>query len=485
MIPRSQTPAPLPDRTPQTTAERAFETSRESGAGSPDKKEFWSTGAAGGLPRAFGRYVLFDLIGKGGMAEIYLSKARTTEAGGSRLVVVKQILTELSANSKFAEALVQEAKLAARLSHANVVQVFDLGRAPLESESHTEGVPDVTSTRAANAEGAALTPKARANERLFIAMEYVEGLDLNELLRRCARAKVPLPIEFALLMVMETLSGLDYAHRRADDQGRPLCIVHRDVSPSNVLVSVDGEVKLCDFGIARANDIADALSPDAIQGKAGYMSPEQARGEPLDARADVFAAGVILWELIAGRRLYRANKDAGESLLAVARRAEIPPLPLRGLAHEGELHAMIAKALAIDPSGRFQSAAAMLEAIRAYVGKTTVIASPIRLGEWLTAHFGKELVATRRARERAVQALELGAAATITPLVPAVREPPLPSVRPEATAESGLARPSDGARPAEESGVTTAGRSWRVYFLVVVILILVVAAMVWFFARTP
>ncbi len=353
--------------------------------------------ATAALPRTFGRYVLFDLIGTGGMAEIYLSKVRTTEAGGSRLAVVKQILPELSQNAKFAEAFVQEAKLAARLSHANVVQVFDLGRAPA-------------------GEGA-------SNARLFIAMEYVEGLDLSELLRRCARTKTPLPVDFALLVVMEALRGLDYAHRRSDEQGHPLGIVHRDVSPSNLLVSVDGEVKLCDFGIARANDLAggrvgDAVSAEAIQGKAGYMSPEHARGEPLDARGDVFAVGVILWELLAGRRLYRANKADGESLLDVARRAEIGALPERGLANEQELHDIVAKALCIDPNGRFPSAAAMLDALQRYVSSARLVASPIRLGEWLTTHFGAELVEARRARERAVRAIEAGPIAVVTPLAP-------------------------------------------------------------------
>jgi len=196
------------------------------------------------LPRTFGRYQLFDRVGAGGMAEIYLARA-LTELGGDRLVVVKQILPDLSGNERFAEMLIQEAKLAARLNHANVVQVFDLGR--------HQGV-------------------------LFIAMDYVDGFDLNELLRRCARSKIPLPIPFALLVVSEALRGLDYAHRRSDDSGAPMGIVHRDVSPSNVLISFDGEIKLCDFGIARANDMADALPDAAIRGKAGYMSPEQARG---------------------------------------------------------------------------------------------------------------------------------------------------------------------------------------------------------------
>ncbi|MGZ3452722.1 MAG: serine/threonine-protein kinase [Polyangiales bacterium] len=365
----------------------------------------------GSLPRTFGRYVLFDHVGRGGMAEIYLARAKTTEAGGSRLVVVKQILPELSANARFADALVQEAKLAARLSHANVAQVFDLGR---------------------------------ESNRLFITMEYVEGLDLNELLRRCARAKVPLPIEFALLIVMEALRGLDYAHRRTDDDGKPLGVVHRDVSPSNVLVSVEGEVKLCDFGIARANDIAkgDAFAPESIQGKAGYMSPEHARGEPLDARADVFAAGVILWELLAGRRMYRADKESGETLLSLARRAEIPPLPLRELPHEDELHQIVDKALAVDRTKRFESAAAMLDALQRYVGRARLVASPLRLGDWLSQHFGNELVEARRARERAVKAIEIGPVASVTPVVstaepikPVSLWPPAAGPDPDATAD--------------------------------------------------
>src|SRR3984957_20245519 len=230
------------------------------------------------LPRSFGRYVLFDFIGKGGMAEIYLARQKT-EFGATRLCVVKQILPALAGDPKFSDMLVHEAKLAARLNHANVVQVFDLGR---------------------------------ADDRLFIAMEYVEGFDLNDLLRRCSRARVPLPFEMAVHVVREALRGLDYAHRRMDDDGRPLGIVHRDVSPSNLLVSFEGEVKVCDFGIAHANDALSATRTaheldEAIRGKAGYMSPEHARGQPIDARSDVFAAGIVLWELASGRRLYRAG----------------------------------------------------------------------------------------------------------------------------------------------------------------------------------
>ncbi len=358
------------------------------------------------VPRRFGRYALFDFIGKGGMAEIFLARAKT-ELGGARLCIVKQIIANFAEDAQFAEMLTHEAKLAARLNHANIVQVFDLGR---------------------------------ADGHLYIAMEYVEGFDLNALLRQCSRAKVPLPVEFALRIVTEALKGLDYAHRRLDDDGKPLGIVHRDVSPSNILVSFEGEVKLCDFGIAHANDLvatgAGSLE-DAIKGKAGYMSPEHARGEALDARADVFAAGIILWELLAGKRMYQKD-DAKPSLLEQARKAEIPPPVLRGLAREERLHALVMKALAPQRDDRFASAGAMLRELEDYTREAKLTSSPLRFGEWLVESFGTDIVTQRRERERAADALEHGPAAIVTPL-------PLP---PSLPAEPGSPSPRPSTAPA-------------------------------------
>jgi serine/threonine-protein kinase len=352
------------------------------------------------LPRKFGRYVLFDFIGKGGMAEIYLARAKT-DLGASRLCVVKQILPELAEHAQFAEMLIHEAKLAARLNHANVVQVFDLGR---------------------------------ADERLFITMDYIEGFDLNELLRRCSRGKVPLPFEFALHIVAEALKGLGYAHRRIDDEGKALGIVHRDVSPSNILISLEGDVKLCDFGIARATELAVSTDSggsgavdEAIKGKAGYMSPEHARGEAIDARGDVFAIGIVLWELIAGRRMYKVE-EGKPSLLEQARRAEIPELPLRGFAHEERLRGIVGKALSMNRDDRYPTAAAMLRDLEAYMAESRMLASPLRLGEWLIDKFGEDIVTQRRARERAISALDIGAPVSLEPLP---RTPtPLPSAMP-------------------------------------------------------
>jgi serine/threonine-protein kinase len=337
------------------------------------------------LPRKFGPYLLFEQIGKGGMAEIFLARAKT-EFGGHRLCVVKQIIPSFSVHGRFAEMLIHEAKLAARLDHANIVKVYDLGRADAE---------------------------------LYIAMEYVEGFDLNELLRRCTKQSVPLPFEFALGVVGGVLRGLDYAHRRTDDLGQPLGIVHRDVSPSNVLISFEGEVKLCDFGIALASQVMVQDRPaldmtEALQGKVGYMSPEHARGEAVDARSDVFAAGVLLWELMSGRRMYR--QEAGTSLLDLARAGEVPPPLPRGLANEAEVHAIALRALSRDKEERYPSAAVMLRDLEAYMAKARLVASPLKLGRWLEVSFGTQIVTQRRMLQRAAEALEKGPPVVITPL---------------------------------------------------------------------
>ena len=299
------------------------------------------------------------------MAELFLARQHSTLAA-DHLFVVKLILPVYAERSDFSDMLVAEAKLAAGLQHANIVTVWELGR---------------------------------EDGRLFIVMDYVEGFDLAALLKRCTKEKVPLPTELALHAVSELLAALEYAHKKG--------VVHRDVSPSNVLVSFDGEVKLCDFGIARANTTLSAgpsaseQPSEAIQGKAGYMSPEQARGDALDGRADVFAAGIILWELLAGRKLYR-----GGDLIEQARAANVPELPSRGLPDEPTLHAIVSRALAPNRDDRYATAGEMQSELLAWTAGANLLANPIRLGEWLAAHFGEELVAQRRARETAAKALD-------------------------------------------------------------------------------
>jgi len=327
------------------------------------------------LPRTFGPYTLFEKIGKGGMAQIYLARAET-ELGATRLAVVKEILPAFADDPRFAEMLIHEAKLAARLGHRRIVQVFDLGR---------------------------------GKDRLYIAMEYVEGFDLNSLLRQCTDNKVGLPAKHALGIIADVLEGLDYAHRRVGDDDRPLGIVHRDVSPSNVLISYEGEVKLCDFGIAAANDLVKEGASEALKGKAGYMSPEHARGEALDARADVFAAGIILWELLVGRRLYKPKSDV--ALVLQAQRAEIPPIPDKGLANHAKLEAIVRRSLAKDREDRYPSAGAMLRDLEEYLAESGLLASRLKLGEWIEKTFGTAPVDKRRASERAPPAEEQPSAA--------------------------------------------------------------------------
>ena len=229
------------------------------------------------LPFRLGRYSVLEHLGRGGMADLY--RARTTDG---RLAVIKEVLPELARRQRYVELLVAEAQLTGLLDHPNVARVIGYGLRP------DSGLP-------------------------YIALEHVEGLDLRGLLRDCTQRGIALPIKHGLTIVAAVLRALHHAHQARDERGERLEVVHCDVSPSNVLLGFDGTVRLCDFGIAQSR-VMPAVPNDTIQGKAGYMSPEHARGEELDARADVYAAGIMLWELLHGRRM---RKNAGAmSLLA-------------------------------------------------------------------------------------------------------------------------------------------------------------------------
>ncbi len=323
------------------------------------------------LPRRMGAYTLFDVIGRGGMAEIFLARGSSATAA-SRLYVVKQILPAYVQNARFSEWLVQEAKLASTLTHANIVQVYDLGR---------------------------------ASKDLFIAMEYVEGADLHALLRASTRLSQPVPLSNVTHVLAGVLRGLDYAHRRTSEDGTPLGLVHCDMSPSNVLVSLEGDVKVCDFGIARANGLIDEQSgvdDDTIRGKAGYMSPEHARGESVDARSDVFAVGILFWELLSGRRMYRAKSP--DELLELARAAEVPALELGAVPDPATLQRIVGKALAVNREERYPTASAMLRDIEIYAAKNRLMSSPTRVGAWVQSLVKVDLLAERRRRAREVGA---------------------------------------------------------------------------------
>ena len=299
-----------------------------------------------GAGSTFGRYRLLEHIGQGGMAEVFKAKSYGVE-GFEKVVVIKRILPELAKIPEFVEMFIHEAKLAVRLSHANIVQVFDLGIAP-----------------------GAVVAGAAQPDAYYMAMEYVSGLDLASLLTRCRRVQAPVPVEMAVYVAAEVAKGLDHAHRRRDEQGQPLNIVHLDVSPQNVLVSLEGEVKVTDFGIAKARG---ALEPSGLedtrqrqlQGKFGYMSPEHAEGEAVDARSDLFSLGTVLYELLTGVNPFSAPTTF-ETLRRV-QACEYPPVELLRPDAPRELIAIVRQAMAKDPAERFNDAGRMYEALLSFL----------------------------------------------------------------------------------------------------------------------
>jgi serine/threonine protein kinase len=290
----------------------------------------------------FGRYRLIERLGQGGMAEVFKAKSFGVE-GFEKTLVIKRILPELAESQEFVDMFVHEAKLAVRLSHANIVQVFDLG---IATQSNGPGPTQAGS--------------------YYMAMELVNGFDLATVLSCCRREELPLPVEMGIFTTAEVAKGLDHAHRRRDDQLRPLGIVHRDVSPRNILLSLEGEVKVTDFGIAKARGAfetkgdSDALS-QKIQGKFGYMSPEQASGGPVDARSDLFSLGTVLYECITGVSPF-SGPTTSETLRRV-KACEYPPVQLLRSDVPAELVTLLEQAMAKDPAERFADAASMYEAL--------------------------------------------------------------------------------------------------------------------------
>jgi serine/threonine-protein kinase len=276
-----------------------------------------------------GRYEILTQIASGGMATVYL--ARALGAGGfQRLVAIKALHPHVADDEVFTSMFMDEARLAARIRHPNVVPTLDL-------ENGADG--------------------------LFLVMEFVEGDSLVGLVRALARAQQPLAPAITLRIMLDVLQGLRAAHELTDDDGALLNLVHRDVSPHNILLGVDGITKITDFGVARANARIGITREGQIKGKLSYMAPEQTTGDPVDARADIFSAGIVLWECLAGKRLFQAETDG-----AVVRKLIDMPIPrLREVAPEypEQLDAVCAKALARDPAQRYTTAAEFAEALEA------------------------------------------------------------------------------------------------------------------------
>ncbi len=324
-----------------------------------------------------GKYVLLALIGHGGMGEIFLAK-RPGPAGFEKLLVIKRILPNLVRNPEFVEMFLDEARVAARLNHPNVVQVHEVGK----EDGH-----------------------------YYMAMDYVDGQSLSRVVRESIRKnRFPQPEFFARVMSY-TLEGLHHAHSLADHTGQALNIVHRDVSPQNIMITYDGGVKLLDFGIAKARTRIVQTQTGAIKGKYSYMSPEQCWGKPLDARSDVFAAGIILYEVCTGRRLFKSDSD-----LATMKKITEEPVPLPRSVNPHlppTLEAVILKALEKDPDQRYQSAEAFRNDLEEFLSSRTSRLGSVELGRFMKEIFADQ-IATQR---RSIQEVLAGTAHLDTPLV--------------------------------------------------------------------
>jgi serine/threonine protein kinase len=301
------------------------------------------------LPRPFGPYTLLQRLAAGGMAEVYLARASGV-AGFEKLVAIKRIHPHHSVDEGFGSMLVDEAKLSVSLSHRNIVQTLDLGR---------------------------------VDDAYVLVMEHVEGYDVHHVLEGLRQAGRLLPVDLAAHVIAEVCRGLDYAHQHRDERGEPTGIVHRDVSPQNVLLSFAGEVKIADFGIAKAKSRQSDPESGIIKGKYFYMSPEQAWAEPLDHRSDIFSAGVVLWELLVGERLRQESQI--QLLLDAVRQAHVPAPSSSRAAIPGELDAIVARATAVNPADRYANAGKMADALTAYLASREPIHASRRIGEMLAA----------------------------------------------------------------------------------------------------
>jgi len=268
------------------------------------------------------------------MAEVFKAKRSGVE-GFEKVVAVKRILPHLSDNKEFVDMFVDEAKMVAGLTHPNIVQIFDLGR---------------------------------IDKSYYIAMEYVQGRDLRSILRRARERGSHVPLELCALIASRVCSALEYAHRKKDDHGQPMMTVHRDISPQNILISFEGDVKLTDFGIAKAASKATVTEAGALRGKLLYMSPEQAWGKPMDRRSDLFSLGIVFYEMVTDHKPFLGSSEV--SILETVRECKVAPPSRLNREVPPSLERVVMKALDRDPERRYQDAAEMYRDLEAVLHET-------------------------------------------------------------------------------------------------------------------
>ncbi len=329
----------------------------------------------------FGSFLLLERLAMGGMAEVFLAR----DTRDDRLCAIKRILPTVAADDEFIAMFIDEAKIAGQLNHQNIARIIEIGK---------------------------------IDGSYFIAMEYVSGHDARALWDR-VRDDPPadggrgLPIGLTSYIVRKLSEGLDYAHKRRDARGRPLGIIHRDISPQNVLISYDGDLKIIDFGIAKAADRLVKTQTGILKGKFAYMAPEQARGEPIDHRSDVFAIGVVLYELLTGERAFKADTDFG--LLEKVRRVDV--VPVRQLRPEvpRDLERIVMKALARDAGDRYAWAGLLADELDRFLGEQGMTATRDELGAFVRRTFRDEHAEEQERLRRLTKGAPDGVPATIDP----------------------------------------------------------------------
>ncbi|HEY6173534.1 MAG TPA: serine/threonine-protein kinase, partial [Kofleriaceae bacterium] len=309
-------------------------------------------GADAAAEEQFGPYLVYERLGVGGMATVHRALERGIE-GFERIVALKRLLPHLAADASFIKSFVREAKLASVLNHVNIVRIFELGR---------------------------------VGTQYFISMEYIDGSDIRRILRHARKVSGPPPIHVTVGLLLQLCDALEYAHTKVDDDGHPMGLVHRDVSPSNVLVTSGGQVKVIDFGIAKAQSAQLRTQTGRVKGKLAYMAPETLAGKDLDARSDLFAVGVVAHELITARPLFAA-KNEYQTLMKVQRGDVMPPSTF----NQGcppELDAIVLRALARDPDERFAHASELRDELHAMRKQYNLQVADRDVAGWLGWAFG-------------------------------------------------------------------------------------------------
>ncbi|OFZ19607.1 MAG: hypothetical protein A2X94_17350 [Bdellovibrionales bacterium GWB1_55_8] len=313
--------------------------------------------------KKFGRYFLLDQIAQGGMAEIYRARLAAADGAG-RLIVIKRIQAGYGANSEFLQMFRSEIKVTMGFNHPNIVQLYDYG----EEQSQP-----------------------------YIAMELVDGKNLRQFIGRANESKQKFPVELAAHIIEQAASGLHYAHTFKDKiSGKHLNIIHRDISPQNVLISYDGNVKVIDFGIAKASTNSEATRAGVIKGKPSYLSPEQISGENLDARSDVFALGIVLWELLAGKKLFPGENDLAILKLIESCQTHVKPPSTVNSNVPKELDYIVLKALAKQPEKRYQTAEEFQRALHRFLYAFSAEFNPGDLSYYAKDLFKDEIVEDRK-----------------------------------------------------------------------------------------